>query len=140
MFRNRYGRNLRTTVGASAAPYGYTLTIWTTGAVLVHARGLPDTLDALMFMAGAVIAFGLIGSLAFGGINRSFREQPRRSALWGNFHFFSVGAAIGTAALIARYIDNDAAWSLTSFLGTTSYLLVLGIEFAIADERDPAEE
>lgn len=109
MFQNRYGRNLRTAVGASAAPYGYTLTIWTTGAVLVHNRGLPDTQAALSFMVGAVMAFGLVGSVAFGGITRRFREQPRRSALWGNFHFFSVGAAIGTAAIVARLADNAFA-------------------------------
>ena len=36
----RYKSALRATVAASAAPYGYTLTIWTTGAVLSHARGI----------------------------------------------------------------------------------------------------
>ncbi len=139
MIGDRYGRNLRTAVGASGAPYGYTLMTWTTGALLVHARGLPTTLNALLFMVGAVVAFGFVGSLAFGGVRARFQEQPRRSALWGNFHFFSVGAAIGIAALIARFIDNDMAWPLTPFFGTVVYLLVLGAEFAAADERHPKE-
>lgn len=30
-------------VGMTIASYGYTLTIWTSGSVLTHARGLPST-------------------------------------------------------------------------------------------------
>lgn len=56
-----YRRNLRAALGASAGPYGYTLTIWTTGAVLIHAFGMPSPLDAFLFMAGAVVAFAFVG-------------------------------------------------------------------------------
>jgi len=42
----RYQKNLCNAVGSSAAPYGYTLATWTTGAVLTNARGIPDTLSA----------------------------------------------------------------------------------------------
>ena len=51
-----YRSAVRTTVAASAAPYGYTLTIWTSGAVLSHARGIPSTGAALLFLVGAVAA------------------------------------------------------------------------------------
>ena len=136
MIRRYYGRNLRTAVGASGAPYGYTLT---TGAVLVHARGLPTTVQALMFMAGAVIGFAVVGTAAFGGYKSRFKEEPRSSALWGNFHILSVGSAIGSASLVAHLVDNVVVWSATAFVATTIYLLVLGAEFAVADERDPEE-
>lgn len=65
--RAAYRPALRAAVAASAAPYGYTLTIWTSGAVLSHARGIPSAADALLFMAGAVVAYALVGGLALGG-------------------------------------------------------------------------
>jgi hypothetical protein len=41
-----YREHLRTAVGSSAAPYGYTLATWTSGAVLTHAYGLPTAMEA----------------------------------------------------------------------------------------------
>lgn len=65
--RAAYRPALRAAVAASAAPYGYTLTIWTSGAVLSHARGIPSAVEALLFLAGAVAAFALVGGLPVGG-------------------------------------------------------------------------
>lgn len=93
-------------------------------------------MDALLFMAGAVFAFALVGTIAFGGINARFREEPREAALWGNFHFLSVGLAIGAAALLSHYVRGDFAWPLTSFASTLFYLLALAAELALADERN----
>src|SRR5690606_3996269 len=43
-----YRQQLRTAVAASAAPYGYTLTVWTAGAVTSHAeQAFPSPIDAL---------------------------------------------------------------------------------------------
>lgn len=140
MVRDYYVRNLRTAVGASGGPYGYTLTTWTTGAVLVGVRGLPSTFDALAFMAGAVLGFAVVGTAAFGGVAARFEEPPRRSALWGNFHVLSVGLAILAASLVAHQVRGGFAWPATSFFSTVVYLLVLGAELAAADERGPSQE
>ncbi len=139
MLRRYYGRNLRTAVGASGAPYGYTVTVWTSGALLIHAHGLPNVLQALMFMAGAVAGYALVSMIAFGGLGVRFKEQPRHSALWGNLHFLSIGFAIGASYLASHSIDNIVAWPATGFLATVVYLLVLGLEYAAADERSPEE-
>jgi hypothetical protein len=136
MLKGRYGRNLRTAIGVSGGPYGYTLSTWTTGSVLINSNGIPSTLDALMFMVGAVVAFALVGTIAFGGISARFREEPRESALWGNFHFLSVGLAIGAAALLAHYLHGRIAWPVASFFSTIAYLVALGVELTAADERD----
>lgn len=96
-----YREHLRTAVGSSAAPYDYTLATWTTGAVLTHAYGLPTTIEALLFMLGAVLALALVGAAAFGGMGTRFAHAPREAALWGSFHFLSVGSAIGAAALVS---------------------------------------
>ena len=128
-----YRDRLRTTVGSSAAPYGYTLAVWTSGAVLTNARGVPDALAALTFMVGAVVGFALVGVIAFGGVTRHFdRDHGEAPLIWGSFHFFSVGLAIGLASLVAYYVDGFIAWPLGGFLSTTAYLLSAGAESATA--------
>ena len=120
-------------IGTSAAPYGFTLATWTTGAVLVGAQGIPSTLAALAFMVGAVSGFAAVGAVAFGGVGKHFDQESGEARLiWGSFHFFSVGCAIGASALVARYVDGFAAWPLAGFLYTSIYLLVVGAESAAA--------
>ena len=43
---------LATVVAASAVPYGYTLTIWGSGAVLLRSLGAPTAAEAFIFAAG----------------------------------------------------------------------------------------
>lgn len=109
MALSHYRKNLRTVVGSRAGPYGYTLATWTTGAVLTNTRGIPDSLATLAFMAGAVLGFAFIAALAFGDVTKHFDQEQGRSLLWGSFHFFSVGLAIGVAALVAHYVESFAA-------------------------------
>lgn len=132
MILSHYRKNLRTAVGSSAAPYGYTLATWTTGAVLTNARGIPDLLSTLAFMAGAVLGFAFVGALAFGGVTRHYDQERGQALLWGSFHFLSVGLAIGVAALVAHYVESFIAWPLAAFLATTIYLLIVGAESTVA--------
>jgi len=127
-----YRSALRTLVAASAAPYGYTLTIWTTGAVLTHARGIPDTSDALFLLGGAVGAYAVVGGVAFGGLSEHFAPQPARAAIWGALHFFSVGLAIAGATLVAHQVHSAIAWPLDGFIATALYLLGSAAQLAIA--------
>jgi hypothetical protein len=129
---SRYRSALRATVAASAAPYGYTLTIWTSGAVLSHARGIPSTATALLFLVGAVTAYAVVGGLAFGGFSEHFAPDPARSVVWGALHFFSVGLAITAASLVAHFVRNDAAWPLGGLLATSLYLLGSALQLAVA--------
>jgi hypothetical protein len=53
-------RAFATTVSASAAPYGYTLTVWSSGALLIHFRRAPTVWEVFLFLTGAVIAFATL--------------------------------------------------------------------------------
>ena len=138
MILSHYRQRLRITLGSSAAPYGYTLATWTTGAVLTHARGIPDALAALTFMFGAVLGFVFVGALAFGGVTSRFdRDHGEAPLVWGSFHFFSVGMAIGAAVLVTYLLESFIfAWPLGGFLSTATYLLIAGAESTIAYEWD----
>ena len=92
-------------------------------------------------MLGAVVGFALVGVLAFGRMSKQFDREPSEGNLiWGSFHFFSVGVAIGAATLVAHYVESCAAWPLGGFLFTSAYLLVAGAESTVAYEWDHRRE
>lgn len=131
----RYRHGLRKAVGTSAGPYGYTLTVWTTGAVLIHARGVPTTLEALLFMFGAVIAFSVVGALAFRS-NPSVRAKAvSHPVLWGSFHFVPVAASIGAASLVAHFVHGGAAWPFAGFTATSIYLTFVAAQITFFEEQ-----
>jgi hypothetical protein len=131
----RYRSALRATVAASAAPYGYTLTIWTTGAILTHARGVPNTTAAVFLLVGAVAAYTLVGGLAFGGMSDHLVPEPARAAVWGGLQVISVGLAIGAATVVAHFVTNIGAWPLDGFLVTGIYLLASASQLTLAHAR-----
>lgn len=116
----------------SVAPYGYTLTIWTSGAVLTHARGIPTSVDAVLFMLGAVVGFALVGVASFGGLTARVRIEAQQPALWAGVHLLSIGAAIGIATLIAQLLEDRGVWPLGGFAATTGYLVMLAAQLALA--------
>ncbi len=141
MTGEHYRGALKQTVVSSAFPYGYTLTIWTSGAVLSHARGLPTTADAFLFMGGALIGFALVALIAFGGLYSQNVRPPAVFSLWEAFHLFSIGLAIGLAAIVAHLVHNMAAWPLDGFLATVLYLTMTAIQIAFVtglDQEEPA--
>lgn len=128
-----YRAHLRSAVAASAAPYGYTLTIWTSGAVTTHELGVPTAFEALLFLLGAVSGFGLTSALAYGGPARTFGSRTHGEVrLWGAFHLFSVGLAIGAAALIVAVLHNPVAWLLVGLVATAVYLMAIAGQFTLA--------
>jgi hypothetical protein len=128
---DRYRRALQGAVAASAAPYGYTLTVWTSGAVLAHRRGIPSAWGALLFMAGAVLGFAVVGLAAYGGIGPMRPAEPAPFSLWQALHFAAVGAAIGSAALVGRLVHSPAAWLLGGLLATVLYLCGVGMQLVL---------
>jgi hypothetical protein len=133
-----YRRGLRTPVAAAAAPYGYTLTIWTSGAVIAHERGIPSAVGAILFAVGGVAGFALVGLLAYGGLGRRAAPTPAPFSLWHGLHVAGVGAAIGIAVAATAVVDGDAAWAVGGFLATVVYLLAAGLPHAFGPrpERD----
>ena len=109
-----YRQHLRAVVAASAAPYGYTLTLWTAGAVTTHAqRGLPSAMDAVLLLSGAVLGFGAAGAYAFGGVNGVLSPGTRGEVGgWGGMHLPSVGFTATTTYLfviVSPVLARDAS-------------------------------
>jgi hypothetical protein len=129
-----YRQYLKAAVAASAAPYGYTLTVWTTGAVTAHAQGqLPSALDAILLLVGATTAFGALGSGAYGSVFGALAPEPTRLVrVWGGMHLPSVGAAVLLCSLLALVVPPPLVWLLVGATATSTYLLVLALQFRLA--------
>lgn len=136
--RRTLRRSFATIVSASAAPYGYTLTIWSSGALLLHYRGSPHVWEVSLFVAGAIAAFAGLWLIGRGAIEGSepLPQGPER-AFAGVLDLFAVGCAVGAGALLAM-IAGWTAWPLTSLGATAVYVIVWSLQLAIA-ERDSLE-
>jgi hypothetical protein len=116
----------------SIAPYGYTLTVWTSGAVLTHARGVPTTEAALFFMIGAVLGFALVALLAFGSLHQRVTGEATQPRVWVGLHVLPISLSIGAATLVAHLLESIAAWPLGGFAATVIYLAMLSGQLALA--------
>jgi hypothetical protein len=133
-----YRHHLRAVVAASAAPYGYSLTIWSCAAVTAHKNGVPGAPGALLFLAGAVVAYGLVSVLAYGGPTEILRPHPDTAVqIWGALHFASVGVAIAITDLTVLLIPNPSVWFVVGMLATMTYLLLIAAQFVNASQAVP---
>jgi hypothetical protein len=131
---------LATVVSTSAVPYGYTLAIWGSGAVLVRSLGAPTTADAFLFAAGAIAGFSLVGQLleprsaeTLGPTTPNNRYANR--VLAGMFDWIAVGAALGAVSLLG-HIHTWLPWLVGPLAATVLYLLIASMQLAAVTFRD----
>jgi hypothetical protein len=133
--RRSLRRCFATIVSASSAPYGYTITIWSSGALLLHYRSAPHVWEVFLFVAGAVAAFAGLWLIGRGAIEHSEPlPQGATRAFAGVLDLFAAGAAVGGAALIAT-LRSPAAWPLASLAATAIYLTAASLQLAVAERR-----
>jgi len=82
---------------------------------------------------GAVLAFAVVGMMAFGGVSVEFGAESSRIQLWGSFRFLSVGLAVGAAWFTSAHAPSLAGWQLGAFVATGCYLVVVGVENSAAN-------
>ena|SRR5579859_2981653 len=130
----RYVSALATVLRGSALPYGYTVTVWTSGMMLTRHRGLPSTGEVFLFMLGAVAAYVSLGSVVRAGRGIPFDPAPGALRHTGMLHVIAVGGALGLATLVGL-IPSFLAWPLGSFVATSSYLALATLELLLIGRR-----
>lgn len=126
-------KSLRSSIAVSTAPYGYTLTVWASGAVGIELLGKPKLDDALLFMAGAVLAFLLLEAYAYGSIAlRVLSGPPPTVTIWGSAHWLSAGIAIFAVWAAAHLVHGPGGWLLVGWLATSVYLLLNAVGVTVA--------
>jgi hypothetical protein len=115
----------------SALPYGYTVTVWTSGAMLTRHEGAPSTGQVFLFMLGAVAGYALLAAIVKLGKGVPFDPPKEALRRTGMLHFLAVGGALGAAALVSL-IHDGAAWPLGAFVATATYLVLATLELRLA--------
>jgi len=126
---------LGTIVSASATPYGYTISLWSSGALLVHFHGSPSVGEVFLFLTGALLGFGLVGAFAHGALRTRVPLSPGSGHVVGGLlNWFAVGAAVGSVALVAE-LPGWAAWLLGALIATSVYLVGASLQLALVTAR-----
>ncbi len=135
MRESPYFRALQTALHGAGVPYGYTLSVWSTGSALVGEHGPPEQLEIFLFALGATSAYGGLRLLTWetGGEADDLTRSPNLLRA-GVVHLAAIAAAIAAALLMAR-IESTAAWFLAALVATLLYLAVSSVEVATV-ERD----
>jgi hypothetical protein len=127
----RYGRAAQAVLQGSAVPYGYTITVWSSGAMVMHRHGSPKPGLVFLFAAGAVAGFAVLATVAHAAAVEPLQPQARDLLVTGVAHVVAVGAAIGAATLVAP-LPGGVAWPLAAFLATAVYLALVSLELLVA--------
>lgn len=125
--------HLRAAVVGSAAPYGYTLTIFGVGSVAGYIVGTPHVFEVLLYVAGAVTGFLAVGTFAFGRLTVSMgKPDTEPEEILGYAHLLSAGSAIGACWAFLQVLSTNVAWLVVGFLATVIYLLVNSVQTTLA--------
>jgi hypothetical protein len=136
-----YLQAIQTTLHGAGLPYGYAITVWSTGAVLTGEHGMASLVDIYLFIAGAVAAYGGLTFLTWGTggeAERPLTRSPRRVRA-GLFHVAAIALAITFAALVAE-ISSGAVWLLGPLVTTLLYIGVSSVEVALVESEREASE
>lgn len=103
-------------------PYGYTVSLWSAGALTVTRLGSPSALEVLLFAAGAVTAF-----VALAGVGRAHldAEVPMRVPSVVVMNLFPILATLVVMAVPSGMLPRSLGYLASSVLATATYILGL---------------
>ncbi|WP_435100982.1 hypothetical protein [Halarchaeum sp. P4] len=114
--------------------YGYTLTIWGAGALLIAEYGVPSHLDVVAYVGGSLLGFGALTWYSFGGLLVGVERESRdvRSAV-EMVHLFATFCnllcALLTLHLVLRLpIPEVVVFGVVGVGATVGYSVLLLVE------------
>ncbi len=110
-------------------PYGYTVSLWSAGALTYTRLGPPSAADVMLFVMGAVAAFVALAHL---GRDHLETEIPMRVPWLVVVNLFPIVAALVVLAFPARMVSRNLAYFAGSFMATAAYILSLACLVRIA--------
>lgn len=128
----RYGRALAGVTAGLGLPFGYTVTLWASGAYASHAFGPPGPGGVAAFVTGAVLAYLALGALEYTDLEPL---QPLRTRRVVVLNAVPVVAA-GLVALVDRTLDAALpGFFLSGAIATGGYVLLLAALWAWDEAR-----
>lgn len=132
--REQLARNLT----AESEAYGYTLSIWGGGAILINQYGTPTLPQIFLYIGGALLAFAVLAAIAFRQLFVAHETtQSRELIIASTIHLIATLGSLGATYLITRttitsVIPAKGGFLAVGFQLTLTYNLLILAERVIA--------
>ena len=123
--------------------YGYTLSVWGSGALLLQGFNL-EASHIFLFVLGGILGFGVLAYIAFRGLKNRVNVEPPEEILTGSM--IHILSALGTVLLSYSMITLGAGLklsyivSIVGFNTTFSYNVLLLLEGLVYKDLFELEE
>jgi len=135
MLDSPFFRAVETSVRGAGLPYGYAITVWSTGATLLGEHGKASPAAIFLFAGGATTAYGSLKALTSNtqcAAETTLAKSPHPVRA-GFVHVCVIGLAIAAALAIAQ-LPGDAPWFLAPLVATLVYLFGSSVEVALVED------
>lgn len=132
--REQLARNLT----AESEAYGYTLSIWGGGAILIHQYGLPTLSQIFLYIVGALLAFAVLVAIAFRHLFVAHETTHHHELiLVSMIHLIATLGSLGGAYLVIQTTITTVFPAKGGFLAvgfqlTLTYNLLILLERVLA--------
>ncbi|MDG4786037.1 hypothetical protein O7626_08880 [Micromonospora sp. WMMD1102] len=137
--RDEVYRGVRASIRNNGQAYGFSVSITGSFGLLTTTTGTPSGIEIMLFGFGAAAAFTLLEILATKGFRRPLEEESVIVSAFGvSLSFLSVGITLGVAWLIGELLPGPEAWPVAGALASAIYLLLAGVQLAVAESASRA--
>jgi len=129
-----YRQGLAAALTETALPYGYTLTVWSSGELLRRAHPPPGLTAIFLFILGAAAGYGALRVAVGDAAEHRGGMGRHRIIRAGAVHLAAIAGAAGVAAALAA-VPGLLVWPLAPLGSTVTYLGTVALEQAIEVRR-----
>jgi hypothetical protein len=117
-----FRRTLALVVAAMDLPFGYTLTIWSCGAIAIGRYGFPKVGEIFAFLLGGITAYVILALLSVRSAPTASRLEVRRST---TMNVCAIVAAIAVSAISGLVSLPYLGFFVAGGTGTLVYIVTL---------------
>jgi hypothetical protein len=117
-----FRRTLALVVASMDLPFGYTLTIWSSGAIAIGRYGFPNVGEIFAFLLGGITAYVILAFLSIPSAPTTLRLEVRRST---TLNVCAIVAAIAVSAIPGLVSFSYLGFFAASGAGTLVYIVTL---------------
>jgi hypothetical protein len=117
-----FRRTLALVVASMDLPFGYTLTIWSSGAIAIGRYGFPNVGEIFAFLLGGITAYVILAFLSIPSAPTTLRLEVRRST---TLNVCAIVAAIAVSAIPGLVSFPYLGFFAAAGAGTLVYIVTL---------------
>lgn len=95
-------QHLAQNLAAESEAYGYTLSIWGGGAILIHQYSTPNIIQIYLYVSGALVGFAALALLAFPHLfTPTHVEREQQPIIASSLHLIATFGSLLGSHLVA---------------------------------------